>query len=163
MLIDRQRPSKEKMRDLCIAAARAGQLPCVELLVTTHDANPYHAKRGVKMNEKLAQPSRSRLKKEQYQHSAFCYTILNGHSKMLRHLTSEQVTNNLPHCFGKDQGKTSYYSLQLMAMKKSSQSWMLSQFNANSSTTPYCESASTTQSDRAATPKQRKWQTKPAP
>jgi hypothetical protein len=102
MLNDRERPSKEKIRDLCIAAARAGHLPCVELLVVKHNANPYHAKRGVKMKEELGQPSGARSKKERYQHSAFYYTVLNGDSKMLRHLIERASDEQLASLFRKE-------------------------------------------------------------
>lgn len=77
-LIDRERPSKEKIRDLYIAAARAEHLPCVELLVAKHNADPDHAKRRVKMHEEMGQYSAAHLKKDQNQHRSFYYSILNG-------------------------------------------------------------------------------------
>jgi ankyrin repeat protein len=98
MLNDRERLSTEKIRDLCIAAVRAGHLPCVQLLVTKHSANPYHAKRGVKMNGEQGKSS----SREQYQHSAFYYTILNGDSDMLRYLTERASDEQLNSLFRKE-------------------------------------------------------------
>jgi ankyrin repeat protein len=101
MLNDRERPSKEKIRDLCIIAARVGHLPCVELLITKHDANPYHAKRGVTMNEEPGLPSFG-LEKEKYRHSAFYHAVLNGDSKMLRYLTERASDEQLASLFRKE-------------------------------------------------------------
>ena len=101
MLNSRERPSEEKIRDLCIVAAEVGHLPCVELLVSKYNADPYHARRGVNIVEELGlsladRLRKDRLRKDSHKHSVFYHAVLHGHIMLLRHLieraTGEQLT-----------------------------------------------------------------------
>ncbi len=90
---------KKRFTICALPAAQSGQLQCLELLVTKHNANPYHVKRGTNINRGINLPPLHWYYKEKYNHSAIYYAVLNGDIEMLKHLLRQATDEELALLF----------------------------------------------------------------